>query len=635
MCSLLSGRKLSKELLRLNYGKRFLRFSTNARFGSSESYTYGYTKDYSQKNSPKNFDLGGLGILGAFLLATSLVVAKQSQEQSENCGIVGVVGNSDDAFEHLMEGLTILKNRGYDSAGIATISADTSELCLTKYASKNSTSDCLDLVDLKSKHHAGHSIGIGHTRWATHGGKTDQNAHPHKDYKDRIAVIHNGTINNFRELRDELKSKGIEFKSQTDTEVIAHLIGTFLDEGFNTTESVSKALARCDGSWGLAVINKTVPDEIVIACNGSPLVVGLGDGKTYIASETSAFSRYTKNFVALKDGEIGTIHAAKNTLDLSRTEKAADTDVLLTPDPYPHFTLKECLEQPEAILRSMSYGARFKGNQIVLGGLEHEAERMGKIDNLLITGCGTSKYAGEFGAKIMRDLDSFSTISVMDSAEVRCNDFAKSAGGLLAVSQSGETKDVIRAIKVAEQQDLPVFSVVNSVGSHIARMTGTGCYLNAGREQAVASTKAFTTQVTVLTLIALWFTQLRNKIRDTNILPSLKEREFIDALHRLPISFGMSTRTRNKCKSIAGELLNAHNLFILGKGYAEPIAFEGALKIKEMCYLHAEGFSGGALKHGPFALIDDSNGEFGATPLIMLILDDENGPNMRIAAEEV
>jgi len=267
--------------------------------------------------------------------------------------------------------------------------------------------------------------------------------------------------------------------------------------------------------------------------------------------------------------------------------------------------------------------------------LENEAERMGKIDNLLITGCGTSKYAGEFGAKIMRDLDSFSTISVMDSAEVRCNDFAKSAGGLLAVSQSGETKDVIRAIKVAEQQDLPVFSVVNSVGSHIARMTGTGCYLNAGREQAVASTKAFTTQVTVLTLIALWFTQLRNKIRNINILPSLKEREFIDALHRLPISFGMSTRTRNKCKSIAGELLNARNLFILGKGYAEPIAFEGALKIKEMCYLHAEGFSGGALKHGPFALIDDSNGEFGATPLIMLILDDENGPNMRIAAEEV
>lgn len=623
----------------LKYGQRLLKVNNRNSYGAlhlrsfaASNVNVAYT--YNNKRNSPNTEVYGLSILGA-LFATTLILAKQSLEQSENCGIVGVIGKSDDAFDFVMEGLTILKNRGYDSAGIATISNSSGDLALTKFASKNSTSDCLDLVQGSKRNHIGHHIGIGHTRWATHGGKTDQNAHPHKDYKDRIAVIHNGTINNFRELRTELQKKGIQFTSETDTEVIAHLTGTYLDEGLNTTEAVSKALARCDGSWGLAVINKACPDEIVIACNGSPLVVGLADEKTYIASETSAFSRYTKNFVALKDGEIGTLHATDNSLDLSRVEKAADSQVLLTPDPYPHFTLKELLEQPEAILRSMSFGARFEGDQVVLGGLDSNAARMLKIENLLITGCGTSKYAAELGAKIMRDLNSFNTVVVTDAAEVRRSDFAPTAGGLLAVSQSGETKDVIRAIKVAEEKDVPIFSVVNSVGSHIARMTGVGCYLNAGREQAVASTKAFTTQVTVLTLIGLWFAQLKQKENKMELLSKVKEKEFTDALHRLPISFGMGVRTRERSKAIAKQLLNSRDLFILGKGYAEPIAFEGALKIKEMCYLHAEGFSGGALKHGPFALIDDSTGDFGPTPLIMIILDDEHGANMRIAAEEV
>ncbi len=390
---------------------------------------------------------------------------------------------------------------------------------------------------------------------------------------------------------------------------------------------------RCDGSWGLAVINKSKPGEIVVACNGSPMVVGLGQNRTYIASETSAFSKYTKNFIALKDGEIGVVSANEHSLDLSRVEVAPDHDIQLTPDPYPHFTLKECLEQPEAIARALSYGARLNGKRVVLGGLDMNADKMATLKNVLLTGCGTSRYAAELGAKIMRDLDCFESVAVMDSAEVRRSDVPKRNGGVFAVSQSGETKDVHRAVKIAEDVGAPCISVVNVVGSLIARSTGLGVYLNAGRENAVASTKAFTSQVTVLTLVALWFRQLREERED--LVESPLKKEFLDALQRLPISFGMGMRLRDKCKKIAGELQKKNNLFVLGKGYAEPIAYEGALKIKEMSYIHAEGYSGGALKHGPFALIEGQEGKEGSTPVIVIILDDDHAMQMRTAAEEV
>lgn len=252
---------------------------------------------------------------------------------------------------------------------------------------------------------------------------------------------------------------------------------------------------------------------------------------------------------------------------------------------------------------------------------------------MLLTGCGTSRHAAELGAKIMRDLDCFDSVSVLDSAEVRRSDIPKKAGGVLAVSQSGETKDVHRAVRIAEDVGVPRISVVNVVGSLIARSTGVGVYCNAGRENAVASTKAFTSQVTVLTLIALWFRQLKE---EKNNLPELPlKRELHDALQRLPISFGMGLRLRDKCRKVAETLKNKHNLFVLGKGYAEPIAFEGALKIKEMSYIHAEGYSGGALKHGPFALIEGGDGREGATPVIVIILDDDHAMQMRTAAEEV
>ncbi len=383
----------------------------------------------------------------------------------------------------------------------------------------------------------------------------------------------------------------------------------------------------------MAVINKAKPGEIVVACNGSPMVIGLGQNKTFLASETSAFSKYTKNYIAMKDGEIGVLHAKGNTLDLSRVQVAPDHEVQLTPDPYPHFTLKECMEQPSAIARALGYGARLNGGKVVLGGLDANKEKMLAIHNMMLTGCGTSKNAADFGAKIMRDLECFDTVSVLDSAEVRRSDLPKSHGGLLAVSQSGETKDVQRAVKIGEGSGVPCISVVNVVGSLIARTTGLGVYLNAGRENAVASTKAFTTQVTVLALIALWFRQQREEKLGLSS-SSLKE-EMLDALQRLPISFGMAMRLRDQCRRVAGQLQEKNNLFVLGKGYAEPIAHEGALKIKEVSYIHAEGYSGGALKHGPFALIEGTEGREGRTPVICVILDDEHASHMRTAAEEV
>ena len=480
---------------------------------------------------------------------------------AESCGIVGVCG-SQEADKYLLEGLMILRNRGYDSAGIASIPKDGHTINVTKFASSKSTSDSIDLLkEHVTPKHDGDVTGIGHTRWATHGGRTDDNAHPHCDQNNRVAVVHNGTINNHNELRNELIKRGVSFASETDTEVIAQLIGYYLeqDRNLSTKDAVTKALSRCEGTWGLGVVDKAHPDDIVVACNGSPMVIGFGRGCTYVASETAAFNRYTKNFIAMKDGEVALVSKNSHTFDLSRVESAPDSEILLTPDPYAHFTLKECYEQPESIARAMSYGARFNGQDIVLGGLDAKKDILKNIDNLVMTGCGTSKYAAEFGAKLMRELGCFHTVSVIDSAEVRNFDVPHYRGALLAVSQSGETKDVHRAIKLAQDEDVLVATVVNTVGSLIARTSGLGVYLNAGREQGVASTKAFTSQVTVLALIALWFRNLRDDYYQMRKSPHTKE--LLDSLQRLPISFGMALRSRPQCQKIAK--VNTNGLILI------------------------------------------------------------------------
>jgi glucosamine--fructose-6-phosphate aminotransferase (isomerizing) len=469
--------------------------------------------------------------------------------------------------------------------------------------------------------------------------------------RDQIAVVHNGTITNYRDLKNELIAKGVTFRSQTDTEVIAQLIGALIAEtGCDVVEAVKKTCARLEGTWGICVLHRDKPEQIVVARNGSPLVVGYGDDRTFIASETTAFNRHTKKFVSLKDGEIAVVRtggvdefvedeshgSSLQRFPTVRVELAPEQKVELSPAPYAHWTIREIMEQPKAIAASLGYGGRVSEDKVFLGGLEMKEEELIKIQNLIIAACGTSLNAGNYGAKLMRSLGSFSTIQTVDAAECQAPSFPKKEGGILVVSQSGETKDVHRSLVLAMQEaDLPAFSVVNAVGSLIARTTKCGVYCHAGRENAVASTKAFVTQVTVMGLIAAWFAQHR---ADSN---KSKMIELIECLHRLPITAGATLRCREQCKKIAAKLMRSEHMFVLGKGYAEPVAAEGALKIKEITYLHAEGYSGGALKHGPFALIEseeigNSGGrKFGATPIILFILDDEHCSHMRTCAEEV
>ncbi len=536
------------------------------------------------------------------------------------CGIVGFIGK-EPAVPFLLEGLTILENRGYDSAGISTVHQNALET--TKFAS-TSSEDAISRLKHSTSHHAADFVGIAHTRWATHGGKTDANAHPHHDAKDRIALVHNGVIENAHVLREELKTYGISFLSETDTEVIAQLVGYYLDQNLELTDAIKKAVQRLEGTWGLAILSVAHPDQIIAVRNGSPIVIGLGKNQLFIASEPAAFSRHTKDFISLENNEVAVVKLNNHTLDLSRVEKAPDQEIALSPEPFPHWTIKEISEQPEAISRALNYGGRILNQtDVKLGGLDSaEADLLG-IKHLLIAACGTSYHAALYAAHLMRELRAFETIQVIDAAEFFPENIPSKDGGLLVISQSGETKDVHRAVQHAQNAGIPVFSVINAVGSLIARSTKCGVYINAGREHAVASTKAFTTQITVLALIATWFAQHRSTGSSQN------RASLIESLHRFATNCGMTLRTQEQCARIAEKLVGKDHCFLLGKGVSESIAREGALKIKEITYLHAEGYPGGALKHGPFALIEKG------TPIFLLILDDKHAPFMRTAAEEV
>jgi len=511
-----------------------------------------------------------IGLAAVLAAGTFGLTSSQKDEKAKCCGIVGVVGTKNyDAREFLLEGLTVLKNRGYDSAGLATFPPNGGPMVVTKYASKGEKADSIELVAKHSLESQGHHVGIAHTRWATHGGKTDENAHPHTDSTGKIALVHNGTLNNSNELRRKLQADGHVFTSQTDTEVIAKLVGHYYVQDKSTVkEATEKALAECDGTWGLCIMCSDTPDELVVACNGSPLVIGIGDDRTFIASETSAFNRFTKNFISMTDGEIGVLHADGRTLDLSRKQLAPDQRVILSPAPFEHWTIRECVEQPEAIARALGYGGRLGAERVFLGGLDKNSERMSKIKHLTLSACGTSLHAAKYGERLMKHLGSFDSVVSLDAAETGAKDFpcrrSPEETGIAVISQSGETKDVHRVVRAGMDKGVCVMSIVNAVGSLIARTTKLGVYCNAGRENAVASTKAFTTQVTVLALIALWFRQKRDELEGT--VESLETQRLKESLMRLPISFGMALKTRNQCRMIAEQLKEKEHCFVLGKG---------------------------------------------------------------------
>ncbi|KAF7457396.1 glucosamine-fructose-6-phosphate aminotransferase [Cryptosporidium felis] len=547
--------------------------------------------------------------------------------KAECCGIIAYIG-SGNAQKVLIQGIEILQNRGYDSCGMSTIGED-GEIVTTKYSSKE-CGDSLDRLKKESESiHENHHIGIAHTRWATHGGKTDFNAHPHQDYKKRISIVHNGTIDNYASLKSELIKKGIPFQSETDTEVIANLIGQYLDEGEEFPTAVQKALSRLQGTWGIAVLHKDYKDTMVLARHGSPLLVGVQSGHIYIASETSALANYTNQYVAMQDGEIAVLshEGIDKLITPSRLISIDHEKVECSPAPFPHWTLKEIYDQPHALARSLNFGGRISpyNNMVKLGGLDQRLDELKKVQNVILLGCGTSLHASLFAQLLMEYVSGFNTVTAKDASEILVTGFPRENAGAIAISQSGETADTVKAVNLAGNLGIPIISVVNVVGSMLARTTGCGVYLNAGREVAVASTKAFSTQVLVLSLVAAWFAQNRD------VQTSQKCQELLEAIHRVPISVGVSLQVKEQCEKIAELIKDQKSIFVLGKGFGYPVALEGALKIKEISYIHSEGYSAGALKHGPFALIDKE----AKTPVILLALSDEHLPMMMNVAQQV
>jgi glucosamine--fructose-6-phosphate aminotransferase (isomerizing) len=547
------------------------------------------------------------------------------------CGIVGYLGEN--IFtEYILTGLRLLINRGYDSVGITTII----EKSLNTIKTASDSHDSLDILEKKViKNNYKTKIGIAHTRWATHGSKTEINAHPHNDTKDRISLVHNGIIENYNILKDELTKEGYLFRSETDTEVISIFIGKYLDEGNNMTEAIEKTIQKLSGTWALVIVNKDFPNKIWITRNGSPLLLGMEEKFIIIASEQIAFGNSIKKYIVLDNHDIIEISNENGKIIFNRdiyekyTIKTKQDIGLIETKPigYEHWMKKEINEQGECVIRAINNGGRIKSTSLVkLGGLDSHKKQLSKINHLILLGCGTSYHSGLWAVSLFKSLDIFETVQIYDGAEFSNRDIiinGKTAAILL--SQSGETKDLHRCIDILNEKDILKIGIVNVVDSMIARETDCGIYLNAGREVAVASTKSFTNQSIVLTMVSIWFLQIRKKMLE-------KRKNFIKDLMNLSFQIKNLLNNReilSKINKIAEKWSNKKSMFILGKGKEEAIAKEGALKIKEVCYIHAEGYSSSALKHGPFALIEDG------LPIIILDIGIENREKNQNAYNEV
>lgn len=543
------------------------------------------------------------------------------------CGIVGYLG-SNDYKEYIMSGLKLLQNRGYDSVGVCF--SYNNKLEVIKYASAD-THDSLEKLEnsIKSLNYTS-TCAIGHTRWATHGGKTDINAHPHYDNKERVAIVHNGIIENFQDLKTNLINKGYFFKSQTDTEVIAVLIGHHLDNGDTTEQAIKNTIEQLRGTWAIVVMHCNYPNKLWITRNGSPILLGMEDDYIMVVSEQIAFNKYIKKYVVLDNNDLvevtkkETITYTENINKYHIQKIKNDIQTELKPTGYTHWMLKEIMEQPDAVIRAINNGGRIENNSSVkLGGLETNKETLMQLSHIVLLGCGTSYHAALWSSVIFKKLKIFDTVSVYDGAEFDITDIPKSGKtGIILLSQSGETKDLHRCIQIAKNNNLFTIGVVNVTDSLIARECICGVYLNAGREVAVASTKSFTSQCVVLTLIAVWFSQIRETENEMR-------KQLINDLHKLSLQIQSITTNVNSIMSIVDNITHSKTIFLLGKGKEEAIARESALKIKEVAYIHAEGYSTSALKHGPFALIENN------TPIIIFDISDEQRDKNKNAYEEV
>jgi len=513
------------------------------------------------------------------------------------CGIIA--GISPQVVEILLLGLKQLQNRGYDSAGITTVVDN--KFQTTKYASGENSA--LERLDKEKDKHINASIGIAHTRWATHGPKTDTNSHPHLSQSGNFVLVHNGIIENYLELKEELKKNNIICVSETDTEVIVNTIELNYLLEKNVEKAIEKTLSQLEGTWGLAILSQHETNVMYCTRKGSPLLVSVNGNIGLVASEQTAFCNKTNNYIVLENHDICKLELKKEKVIMTTRntyDKIAvkNSNLSLTPFPFKHWTEKEIYEQVDSSLRAISLGGRLlSNNKVKLGGLSEQKEQLLQVENLILLGCGTSYFAGMCGKKYFKDLCVFNSIQVIDGAEFELNDIPKKGKtALVLLSQSGETKDLHRCLEMCKVTDVITIGVVNVVDSLIAREVDCGCYLNAGREVGVASTKSFTSQVIILSMMAIWFAQTH----DINLQ---KRKKHIKDLRKLYLDIE-KTLEKNDIDTLLTIFDKQNNCFILGKDKAEAIAQEAALKIKEISYIHAEGYSSSSLKHGPFALLE-------------------------------
>jgi glucosamine--fructose-6-phosphate aminotransferase (isomerizing) len=514
------------------------------------------------------------------------------------CGIVGYIGYRD-AYPIIIKGLHRLEYRGYDSAGVALLDQ---ELKVYKKAGKvDDLEKFVKDIDLKG------SIGMGHTRWATHGEPSDRNSHPHSSGNRKLTIIHNGIIENYGVIKETLLAKGHIFKSDTDTEVLIHLIEDIqLQGGLELREAVRVALNKVIGAYAIVIMSADEPDQLIAARKGSPMVIGVGKGEYFIASDATPIVEYTKNVIYLNDNEIAYINRdnllIKNIDNSVQTPYIQELDLkleALEKGGYDHFMLKEIYEQPRSIrdcLRGRIYPQQGK---VQLGGIKEYAEKLKNVDRIIIIACGTSWHAGLVGEYLIEEYARV-PVEVEYASEFRYrNPIITEKDLVIAISQSGETADTMAAIELAKEKGATIFGVCNVVGASIPRITHAGVYTHAGPEIGVASTKAFTAQVSVLTLMAFYIAQQRGTITQSKLV------EYLTELNEVPLLVEKALQSNERIKEIAAKFKDSTNCLFLGRGSSFPVALEGALKLKEISYIHAEGYPAAEMKHGPIALIDD------------------------------
>jgi glutamine---fructose-6-phosphate transaminase (isomerizing) len=516
------------------------------------------------------------------------------------CGIVGYLGNKP-AFPILLSGLKRLEYRGYDSAGVALIENE-------KLISFKKKGKVKILEEITSKESLLSTIGIGHTRWATHGEPNDINAHPHLSNSGEIAMIHNGIIENYGSLKKDLQQKGYTFQSQTDTEVFVNFIEDIKkSENLSLEDALRVALSKVIGAYAIAIISTENPRKLIAARKGSPLVIGLGKGEFFLASDATPIIEHTNEVIYLNDEEIvvmeGDEYHITDAKDIPQTPYIQTLELELEAiekGGYEHFMLKEIFEQPRSIADCMRGRLNKETGELVLGGIRNYSSTLMNADRIVIVACGTSWHAGLVAEYIFEDLCRI-PVEVEYASEFRYrNPVIKEGDVVIAISQSGETADTLAAIELAKSKGAIVLGVVNTVGSSISRVTHEGAYLHAGPEIGVASTKAFTAQITVLSMIALRVAINKGTISQT------KYQELISELSSIPNKVAKALESDKKVEIISDLFKNATNFLYLGRGYNFPVALEGALKLKEISYIHAEGYPAAEMKHGPIALIDEN-----------------------------